>query len=101
MRAAHSALLGEMTTMAAGTALFTILATVPTLVAVVAIYGLVSDPNDIETHLRGLDTVLPLDVVKFLQDQLERAAKRSQGELGVALTTSLAIGLYSARGAAT
>ena len=100
LRAAYHALLGEMTTMAAGTALFTILATVPALAAVVAIYGLVADPNDIHTHLRGLETVLPLDIVHFLQDQLERAAKRSDNELGIAVATSLVVALYSGRGAA-
>jgi hypothetical protein len=35
LRAAHDALLGEMPVLAAGTALFAILATVPTLAAVV------------------------------------------------------------------
>lgn len=101
LRAAEHALLGEMTTLAAGTALFSILATVPALVAVVAIFSLVSDPSEIHTHLAGLETVLPPEVVKFLQDQLERATERSQGELGVAVATSLAVALYSARGASS
>jgi membrane protein len=101
LRSAHSALLGEMTTLAAGTALFAILATVPTLVAVVAIFSVVSDPADIHDQLAGLKTVLPPEVVGFLQDQLERAAARSTGELGLAVVTSLVVALYSARGAAS
>ena len=100
MRAAHDALLGEMPVLAAGTALFAILATVPTLAAVVGVYGLVADPNQIHGHLRGLQSVLPPEVVVFVGDQLERQAKRSSGELGLAVATSIIVAVYSARGAA-
>ena len=100
MRAAHDALLGEMPVFAAGTALFAILATVPTLAAVVGVYGLVADPHEIHGHLRGLQAVLPSEVVAFVSDQLERQATRSSGELRFAVATSIVIALYSARGAA-
>jgi membrane protein len=100
LRAAKDALLGEMPAMAAGTALFAILSTVPTLAAVVGVYGLVADPAQIHGHLRGLQTVLPPEVVVFVGDQLERQTKRSHGELGFALGTSIFVAVYSARGAA-
>jgi len=100
LRAAHDALLGEMPVLAAGTALFAILATVPTLAAVVGVYGLIADPHEIHGHLRGLENVLPPEVVRFVGDQLERQATRSTGELGIAVATSIAVALYSARGAA-
>lgn len=100
LRAAHDALLGEMPVLAAGTALFAILATVPTLAAVVGVYGLVADPHEIHGHLRGLEAVLPSEVVTFVGDQLERQAQRSTGELGLAVATSIAVAVYSARGAA-
>jgi membrane protein len=100
LRAAHDALLGEMPVLAGGTALFAILATVPTLAAVVGVYGLIADPHQIHGHLRGLQTVLPPEVVGFVGDQLERQAKRSSGELGLAVATSIAVAVYSARGAA-
>jgi membrane protein len=100
LRAAHDALLGEMPVLAAGTALFAILATVPTLAAVVGIYGLVADPYEIQRHLRGLQSVLPPEVVVFVADQLERQARRSSGELGIAVATSVFVAVYSARGAA-
>jgi len=100
LRAAHDALLGEMPVLAGGTALFAILATVPTLAAVVGVYGLVADPHEIHRHLRGLQSVLPPEVVVFVGDQLERQATRSSGELGVAVATSIIVAVYSARGAA-
>jgi membrane protein len=100
LRAAHDALLGEMPVLAAGTALFAILATVPTLAAVVGVYGLVSDAHEIHRHLRGLESVLPPEVVVFVGDQLERQAQRSTGELGLAVGGSIFVAVYSARGAA-
>ena len=100
LRAAREALLGEMPVLAAGTALFAILATVPALAAAVGVYGLVADPNEIHRHLRGLESVLPPELVVFVGDQLERQAKRSNGELGFAIATSIFVALYSARGAA-
>jgi len=100
LRAAHDALLGEMPILAAGTALFAIFAVVPLLAAVVAIYGVVADPHDINSHLRGLETVLPTNVVGFLSDQLTRQAQRSHRELGLALGVSIVVALYSARSAA-
>lgn len=100
LRAAHDALLGEMPVLAAGTALFAIVATVPTLAAAVGVYGLIADPHEIHGHLRGLEAVLPSEVVAFVGDQLERQAQRSTGELGLAIATSVAVAVYSARGAA-
>lgn len=100
LRAAREALLGEMPVLAAGTSLFAILATVPTLAAVVGVYGLVADAHQIHGHLRGLSTVLPSEVVGFVGDQLERQARQSSGGLGVAVATSIVVAVYSARGAA-
>jgi membrane protein len=100
LRAAREALLGEMPVLAAGTALYSIIAAVPTLAAVVALFGLVTDPHMIRDHLRGLETVLPQEVVDFFGDQLERQATRSHGELGLQLATSLVLALLSARSSA-
>lgn len=100
LRAARSALLGEMPILAAGTALFAIIAVVPTLAAAVAIYGLVADPHEIQGHLTGVEAVVPLEVVKFLREQLERQAQRGQGELGLQLGISIFVAVFSARGSA-
>jgi membrane protein len=100
LRAARSALLGEMPVLAAGTALFAIIAVVPTLAAAVAIYGLVADPFQIHDQLDGLRRVLPVEVVDFIGDQLVRQARRSNGDLGLQLGISVGIALISARGSA-
>lgn len=100
LRAAHSALLGEMPILAAGTALFAILSIVPTLAAAVAIYGLVADPLQINTELSSLQHVLPVEVVSFIGDQLQRQASRSHGELGLQLLVSVVLALFSSRASA-
>jgi membrane protein len=97
VRAASGALLGEMPVLAAGTALFAIVAMVPTLAAVVSIYGIVSDPVEIEAHLLSLETVMPHDVIRFVGDQLVRQATRSHGTLGLQVAISIAVATFSAR----
>lgn len=100
MRAAREALLGEMPVLAGGTALFAMFAVVPTLAAIVAVYGVVADPHDINSHLRGLEAVLPHNVVSFVTAELERQAQRSSSDLGFALIVSLVVAIWAARGAA-
>ncbi len=100
LRAARAALLGEMPVLAAGTALFAIIAIVPTLAAAVAIYGLVADPLKIHDSLSAFRQVMPVEVVSFIGDQLERQAQRSSGELGLQLGVSVFLAVFSARGSA-
>jgi membrane protein len=100
LRAAQQALLGDMPILAAGTALFAIIAAVPALAAVVSVYGIVADASRIHAHLRSLQSVLPDEVLAFLGDQLERQAKRSNGFLGFQITTSVVFSLFSARASA-
>src|SRR5690349_10717949 len=76
------------------------LATIPTLAAIVALYGLIADPSAIGGQLEGLDRVLPEQVVSFLTAQLTRLARRSPEHLGLAFGTTVALALFSARTAA-
>lgn len=100
LRAAREALLGEMPILAGGTALFAMIAVLPTLAAAVSAYGVIADPAQVEAQLVGLSSVLPRDVVGFLTDQMQRQAQRSSGELGVALGISIFLAILSARSAA-
>lgn len=94
------ALLGDESVLAGGVALFALLATIPTLAAIVALYGLIADPSDIGGQLEGLDRILPEQVVTFLTAQLTRLARRSPEHLGFAFATTVALALFSARTAA-
>lgn len=97
LRATHDALFGDMPVLAAGTALYAIVAMVPTLAAVVSIYSIAADPAEIQRHLRGLEAVLPHHVVDFVGEQLLRQAGRSHGTLGIQLGISIAFATSSAR----
>src|SRR5262249_4846647 len=99
-RAAHEALLGEMPVLAAGTALFAIIATVPALAAVVSIYGIAADPAEIRTHLKGLSQVMPQEVLDFVSSQLERLPSKSPGFLLTQIITSTIVAVFSARSSA-
>jgi membrane protein len=100
LRAARSALLGEMPILAGGTALFAVFAVVPMLAALVAIYGVVADPSAINKHIEGLETVMPLQVKRFIVEQLERQASRTSRESIIALGVSIFAAMFAARGAA-
>ncbi len=100
LRAARDALLGEMPVLAGGTALFAIFSVVPMLAALVAIYGVVADPSSINSHIDGLQSVLPPQLVEFIVEQLQRQAGRTGGQLGFALVLSILAAMLSARGAA-
>lgn len=100
LRAGRDALFGEMPILAGGTALFALIAVVPTLAGAVAVYGVVADPTRISSHLEGLESVLPSQVVAFVADQLARKAAGSQSELGLALGVSIVAALVASRGAA-
>ena len=100
LRAARDALLGEMPILAGGTALFAIFAVVPMLAALVAVYGVVADPAEINAHIQGLESVLPAQVMRFVVEQLERQSRTSSRELGLALAVSIFVAMISARGAA-
>ena len=86
--------------MAAGVALFLLLGLLPTLAAVVSVYGLVADPVEIQRHLAGLDRVIPDAVFALIVDQLELAAQRSTDELGLTLAGGIVLALYSTRASA-
>lgn len=100
LRVGEEALFGDTPVLAAGVALFTLLAAIPGVAAIVSIYGLAADPSDIGPHLDGLERFLPDHVVQFLISQLERQAGRSAEQLGGALFVTLVLAVYSARSAA-
>ncbi|HVK73678.1 MAG TPA: YihY/virulence factor BrkB family protein [Kofleriaceae bacterium] len=100
VRVVEHTLRDDATVLAAGVALFLLLGLLPTLAAGVSIYALVADPGDIEGHLSGLRRVMPEAVVALIVDQLERAARRSTDELGLALAGSVILAVSSSRASA-
>ena len=99
VRVIRRSLAGHITVTAGGIALFGVLAAVPTLGAVVALYSLIADPGQIHSHLDGLYSVFPSAVVTFMIEQLERASRGTTSQLSTALIASVLIAVYSGRNA--
>ena len=74
---------------ASGVAFSCVFGLIPALIAVVAVYGLVAEPSDVESNLRPLVEALPTAAGDLLIDQFENVTAVS----GAQMTLGLAIGL--------
>ncbi|GLH80642.1 hypothetical protein SSBR45G_55510 [Bradyrhizobium sp. SSBR45G] len=78
---------------------YTLLAIFPALAALVAIYGLFSDPARITGQVEQLQGLLPGGAIEIARDQLTRVSANGSQALGVTFLVSLAISLWSANAA--
>ncbi len=90
----------DASVLAAGVAMFLLLGLLPTLAAVVSLFALIADPSQIESHLAGLDRVVPPDVYRLLLDQFRRASGGSSDELRLTIVGALFLAMYSSRASA-
>lgn len=81
---------------AGGVAFFGFLAIFPALSAIVSIYGLVSDPNDVTEQLSHFSDVVPDNVLELIRRQVRQFADTGSGSLSFALALSLIGALWSA-----
>jgi membrane protein len=63
---------------AAGVAFFLLLSIVPALVAMISIYGLIADPQQVEQHFAQISGLLPAAVTDILSQQMKRIASDTQ-----------------------
>jgi len=85
--------------LAAGITYYTILAIFPALAALVAIYGLFSNPASIAQHLDQLGGFLPGGAVEVAREQLTRVSSKGGQTLGWTFLVGLIISLWSANAA--
>ena len=83
----------------AGVAFFALLSIVPALMALVSIYGLVADPDDVRTQIDDLLESAPREVRDFFSSQLADLAAGSSGGLGLSAVIGIVIALWGASGA--
>jgi membrane protein len=81
--------------LAAGVALFGLLALVPTLIALVSIYGLVADPDSIDEQLTNSLSAAPAEVRDVISQQVRDIGNASSGAI-VAVVGGLLLALWSA-----
>jgi len=83
---------------AAAVTFYALLALFPAIGALVSIYGLFADPNQIANQLNNLSGILPGGGMEVIRDQLTRVASQSHGSLSISLVISLVVSLWSANG---
>ncbi len=85
----------SLSVVAAGVAFFWFLAIFPALAAAVSIYGLVSEPSELATHLDVLSRVAPRQAYGIISDQLRDIVSNSGGALGFGFFFGLIVSIWS------
>lgn len=88
----------NLSIVAAGVAFYAFVAIVPALAAMIAIYGLVSNPSDVMQHIESMGRVLPRDVMPILHDQMTRITQNT-GSASLSALLGVLIAIYSSANA--
>lgn len=83
--------------MAAGLALYALLAIFPALAAAVSLYGLFASPDQIASQIQALAGVLPTQASEILRTALQNLASQQGGALGAGAVIGFLLALWSAR----
>jgi membrane protein len=87
--------------MAAGLAFYAMLSLTPAFTALIALYGLVFDPSQVQRQIQTMESFIPPEAAKLIGDQLAAVVQASNSKLGVGLIVSLGIALWSANSGTT
>lgn len=82
---------------AAGLALYALLAIFPAMGAAVAVYGLFASPQDIARHVAEIMKMLPPEAARIVEMQLQDLASRQGRTLGFGAAVGVLLALWSAR----
>jgi membrane protein len=85
--------------LAAGMTYYSILAIFPALAALVAVYGLFSDPGSIAKHLDQISGFVPSGAIDVAHEQLTRVTSKGNQTLGFTFAIGLAVSLWTANAA--
>jgi membrane protein len=81
--------------LAAGVAFYAMLAIFPAIIAVVTVYGMVADPDQVKTQVGELAKSLPAGADELLEDQLTNVVNAGRQALSIGLVISLLALLWS------
>jgi membrane protein len=87
----------HLSIIAAGVAFFGMLAVVPSIAALIAIFGLFANPVAVSQNLERIRPVLPGDVYALLETQVDRLLGTDSSSLGLASLIALGLALWSSR----
>lgn len=86
----------KLSIIAAGVAFYGLLAIFPGLVALVGLYGLAFDPQQVEQQVSALSGVMPQEAQKILMGQLHDLVTTSSATLSIGAIGGLVLALWSA-----
>jgi membrane protein len=86
----------NVTLLAAGVAFYAMLAIFPAIIAVVTVYGMVADPNQVESQVSEFAKGLPSGADALLTEQLGNVVDAGRQALSIGLAISLLAVLWSA-----
>ncbi|MBK8909647.1 MAG: YihY/virulence factor BrkB family protein [Rhodospirillales bacterium] len=81
---------------AAGVAFYALLAIFPALAALVAIFGMVMDPAELQNQTQALAGIVPEAALSIIQGQLAAVASAGGGKLSLVAIGSILLALWSA-----
>ena len=88
----------NVTLLAAGVAFYAMLAIFPAIIAVVTIYGMVADPDQVATQVGEFTKGLPSGADELLTEQLNNVVNAGDRALSIGLAVSLLAVLWSVSG---
>jgi membrane protein len=86
----------NLSMIAAGVAFYAFLAIFPALAALVSIYGLATDPADLERQISGIQRILPGEAANLINTELRRIVEAQEHQLSWGLAGGLVLALWSA-----
>jgi len=81
---------------AGGVTYAVLLALFPALAALVSIYGLLLDPEQVEQQVAALSRILPQESTQMIADELHKLVSASSGSLSISAGVALVLALWSA-----
>jgi membrane protein len=88
----------NLSIVAAGVGFYGFVAVVPSLAALVSIYGLMADPSKVGDQISSLASVLPSEVLPMIQEQMLRITSNNQAA-GIGAIVGILLAIYSSASA--
>ncbi len=86
----------QLPVIAGALAYYALLALIPTLIALVSIYGLAFDASDVERQLADIADALPDEAEELVTEQLRSVVESNATGLGIGVVVSIVAALWSA-----
>ena len=85
----------SLSLVAAGVAYYLLLALFPALTALVSIFGLLANPEDVVKHVQSLSGMLPVTTLKLISDELQQIVSASSKSLGFGAVIGSVVAFWS------